>query len=222
MSGILPRLLHDLKQQLLFLSSTVEDSVAKVITALIQRDARSAAEVVAADAEIDSLEIKVEAECLTILALQQPVASDLRFVVATLKINNDLERMGDLAKKIGKNVVYLCGVPQPDVRCNFREIADLARSMVKRSMDAFVNGDVELARAVLDDDDRVDALKDGLYEELRNAMRRHPDQLEALLKLHSVARNLERLGDMATHIAEEVIYMVENNIVRHASNGGAA
>lgn len=220
MSGSLPRLLHELKQRLLFLSSTVEESVAKAVTALVQRDARMAAEVVAGDTEIDNLEVQVEAECLKILALQQPVASDLRFVVATLKINNDLERMGDLAKKVGKNVIYLCGVPQPDVHCNFREISDLSRNMVKRAMDAFVNGDVELAREVLVDDDRVDALKDELYEELRNAMRRHPDQLEALLKLHSVARNLERLGDMATHIAEEVIYMVENNIVRHASSSG--
>lgn len=221
MLGTLPRLLHELKQQLLFLSSTVEESVAKAVTALVQRDARMAAEVVAGDAEIDNLEVRVEAECLKILALQQPVASDLRFVVATLKINNDLERMGDLAKKIGKNVIYLCGVTQPDVRCNFREIADLSRGMVKRAMDAFVNGDVDLAREVLVDDDNVDALKDALYEELRDAMRRHPDQLDALLKLHSVARNLERLGDMATHIAEEVIYMVENNIVRHSSGGGA-
>ncbi len=220
MSAALPRLLHELKQQLLFLSSTVEESVAKVVSALAQRDARLAAEVVAADTEIDNLEIAVEAECLTILALQQPVASDLRFVVATLKINNDLERMGDLAKKIGKNVIYLCGVPQPDVRCDFREIADISRSMVKRSMDAFVNGDVELARGVLEDDDRVDNLKDALYAELRSGMRQHPDQLEALLKLHSVARNLERLGDMATHIAEEVIYMVENNIVRHSNSNG--
>lgn len=218
MAGTLPRLLHDLKQQLVFLSSTVEEAVAKVVTALVNRDTKLAREVIASDADIDNLEIAVESECLKLLALQQPVAGDLRFIVATLKINNDLERMGDLAKKIGKNVVYLCGVAPPDVHVDFREIAEIARGMVKRSMDAFVNGDAELARQVLADDDRVDELKDRLYGELRDAIRRNPEQLEALMKLYSVARNLERLGDMATHIAEEVIYMVEGDIVRHAGN----
>lgn len=213
----LPRLLHDLKQRLLFLSSTVEDAVAKVVTALVQRDAPLAREVIASDTEIDNLEVAVEAECLKLLALQQPVARDLRFIVATLKINNDLERMGDLAKKIGKNVVYLCSVSSPDVHLDFREITEKSRSMVKRSMDAFVNGDVELARQVVADDDHVDGLKSNLYDELREAIRRRPDQLESLLKLYSVVRNLERLGDMATHIAEEVIYMVEGEVVRHAS-----
>ena len=161
--------------------------------------------------------MQIESECQKILALHQPVAGDLRFVVATLKINNDLERMGDLAKKIGKNVVYLCRVAPPDVNLDFREISEISRGMVKRAMDAFVNGDANLAREVLADDDRVDDLKDGLYSELREAIRRNPNELEALLKLYSVARNLERLGDMATHIAEEVIYMVEGDIVRHAN-----
>jgi phosphate transport system protein len=215
MAENLPRMLHELKQQLLYLSSTVEESIAKVVSALMARDARLAQEVVHADTEIDNLEVRVEGECEKILALYQPVASDLRFIVATLKINNDLERMGDLAKKIGKNVVYLCGVPQTAATVDFREIADKARMMVKHSMDAFVNGDPELARQVLAEDDAVDALKDGLYETLRDTIRSHPAQLDALLKLYGVARNLERLGDMATHVAEEVIYMVEGGIVRH-------
>ena len=106
------------------------------------------------------------------------------------------------------------------MQVDFREMAEISRSMVKRSMDAFVNGDVDLAREVLADDDRVDDLKDDLYDELRGGIRRNTDELEALLKLYSVARNLERLGDMATHIAEEVIYMVEGDIVRHS--GGNA
>jgi phosphate transport system protein len=220
MAENLPRMLHELKQQLLYLSSTVEESIAKVVTALMTRDARLAREVVTADTEIDSLEVRVESECEKILALYQPVAGDLRFIVATLKINNDLERMGDLAKKIGKNVIYLCGVPPTAAVVDFREIADKARMMVKHSMDAFVNGDPELARQVLAEDDAVDALKDGLYETLRNTIRSHPGELDPLLKLYGVARNLERLGDMATHVAEEVIYMVEGGIVRHM--GGPA
>lgn len=214
----LTHLLHELKRKLLFLSSTVEEAVAKVVTALTNRDAQLAREVIAADIDIDSQEVAVEGECLKLLALQQPVAGDLRFIVATLKINNDLERMGDLAKKIGKNVVYLCTVAPPEANVDFREMAEIARSMVKRSMDAFVNGDAELARQVLADDDRVDAMKDEIYAELRNAIRRNPSELEPLMKLYSAARNLERLGDMATHIAEEVIYMVEGDIVRHSGN----
>ena len=136
-----------------------------------------------------------------------------------MKINNDLERMGDLAKKIGKNVVYLCGVPPTGAQPDFREIAEKARSMVKRSIDAFVNADAELARQVMADDDAVDQLKDELYEELRTAIRSNPDELEALLKLYGVTRNLERLGDMATHVAEEVIFIVEGDIVRHSAGG---
>lgn len=219
MNQSLPQLLHDLKHHLLLLSSTVEDAVAKVVQALVQRDSRLAREVVAADAEIDNMEVRIEGECQQILALHQPVASDLRFVVATLKINNDLERMGDLAKKIGKNVSYLCGVPPTSADVDFREIAEKARLMVKRSMDAFVNSDVDLARQVLADDDEVDRLKDELYEELRNTIRKNPDELDSLLKLYSVTRNLERLGDMATHVAEEVIFIIEGDIVRH--NAGA-
>lgn len=215
----LPHLLHELKQHLLFLSGQVEDAVAKVVQAIMTRDSRLAREVIAADTEIDNLEVRIEGECQRILALHQPVAGDLRFVVATLKINNDLERMGDLAKKIGKNVVYLCGVPPTGAQPDFREIAEKARSMVKRSIDAFVNADAELARQVMADDDAVDQLKDELYEELRSAIRSNPDELEALLKLYGVTRNLERLGDMATHVAEEVIFIVEGDIVRHSAGG---
>ncbi len=216
MAGSLPRALHDLKQQLLFLSSTVEEAIAKVVTALTNHDARLAREVVASDVEIDNLEIAVETECEKLLALYQPVARDLRFIVATLKINNDLERMGDLAKKIGKNVIYLCGIPPLPGTIDFRDIAERARRMVKHCMDAFVNGDADLARQVMAEDDAVDELKDGIYGTLRDLIRKHPDHLEGLLKLHSAARSIERLGDMATHVAEEVIYMVEGDIVRHS------
>lgn len=216
MAENLPRMLHDLKQQLLFLSSHVEDGVAKVVSALMNRDARLAEEVVVRDEEIDRLEIQIETECEKILVLQGPVACDMRFVVASLKINSYLERMGDLTKKIGKNVIYLCGVPPTSARVDFREIASRARSMVKRSMDAFVNGDVELARQVVEDDDAVDELKDALYEELLNTIPQHLDQLKPLLKLYSVARNFERLGDMATHVAEEVVFLVDGANVRHS------
>jgi phosphate transport system protein len=215
------RMLHDLKQQLLYLSSHVEESAAKAVSALIKRDARLAREVIVGDMEIDRLEVQIETECEKILVLQGPVACDMRFVVATLKINSYLERMGDLTKKIGKNVVYLCGAPPTDAQVDFREIADRARSMIRRSMDAFVNSDIDLARQVVADDDAVDELKDVLYEELLDTIPRHLDQLKPILKLYSVARNFERLGDMATHVAEEVIFLVGGDNVRHAYRRGA-
>ena len=216
MAENLHRMLDDLKQQLLLLSAHVEDGVAKVVAALMNRDARLAESVVAGDKEIDQMQIQVENACEKILVLQGPVACDMRFVVASLRISSYLERMGDLTKKIGKNVINLCGVPRTSANVDFREIADRARSMVKRSMDAFVNGDVELARQVIAEDDVVDELKDGLYEEVLDTIPGHLDELKPLLKLYSVARNFERLGDMATHVAEEVIFLVAGETVRHS------
>jgi len=133
-----------------------------------------------------------------------------------LRISSYLERMGDLTKKIGKNVVFLCGVPTTSANVDFHEIAGRARSMVKRSMDAFVNGDVELARQVIAEDDVVDEMKDALYENVLDTIPAHLDELKPLLKLYSIARNFERLGDMATHVAEEVIFLVAGETVRHA------
>lgn len=221
MAENLQRMLDDLKQQLLLLSGHVEEGAAKVVTALINRDVRLAESAVLGDGEIDRLEIKIETECEKIFVLQGPVARDMRFVVASLKISSYLERMGDLNKKIGKSVMYLCGVPPTPAEVDFREIAQRARSMVKRSMDAFVNRDVALAREVMTEDDAVDELKDGLYETILNVIPRHLDQLKPLLKLYSIARNFERLGDMATHVAEEVVFLVEGDNVRHSSTTAA-
>lgn len=216
MAENLHRMLDDLKRQLFLLSGHVEDGVAKVVMALMKRDARLAESVVLGDRDIDRLEMQIANECEKILVLQGPVACDLRFVVASLRISSYLERMGDLTKKIGKNVVHLCGVPTTSANVDFNEIANRARSMVKRSMDAFVNGDIELARQVIAEDDVVDELKDALYEKLLDTIPGHLDELKPLLKLYSVARNFERLGDMATHVAEEVIFLVAGETVRHS------
>jgi phosphate transport system protein len=216
MAEFLLRRLDDLRQQLLFLGGHVEEGVGKAVSALLHRDARLAAEVVRGDEEIDRLEVQVEFECEKVLCLQGPVACDMRLVVATLRISGYLERMGDLTKKIGKVVVYLCGLPPPAAPVDFREIADRARSMVKRSIDALANGDVVLARQVMADDDAVDSMKDALYQEILKTIPQHLDQLKPLLKLYSVARNFERLADMATHVAEEVVFLVEGDKVRHS------
>jgi phosphate transport system protein len=211
----LQRQIDQLKQKILFVGSMVESAIANAVSALVERDENLAAKVLEEDAEIDRMEVDVEEDCLKILALYQPVAVDLRFVVAVLKINNDLERMGDLAKNIAKRVLYLAKVDRVDVPVDFRTMAVRAQDMVKRSLDALVTADSSLAHRVRQDDDELDGMRRMIHEEIRAAVRRRPEQTETLLKLYSVAKHLERLGDMATNVAEDVIYMVEGDIVRH-------
>jgi phosphate transport system protein len=211
----LQRQIDQLKQKILFVGSMVESAIANAVSALVERDENLAAKVLEEDAEIDRMEVDVEEDCLKILALYQPVAVDLRFVVAVLKINNDLERMGDLAKNIAKRVLYLARVDRVDVPVDFRTMAVRAQDMVKRSLDALVTADSSLAHRVRQDDDELDGMRRMIHEKIRAAVRQCPEQTETLLKLYSVAKHLERLGDMATNVAEDVIYMVEGDIVRH-------
>ncbi|HWB07867.1 MAG TPA: phosphate signaling complex protein PhoU [Pirellulales bacterium] len=211
----LQRQIDQLKQKILFVGSMVESAIANAVSALVERDENLAAKVLEEDAEIDRMEVDVEEDCLKILALYQPVAVDLRFVVAVLKINNDLERMGDLAKNIAKRVLYLARVDRVDVPVDFRAMAVRAQDMVKRSLDALVTADSSLAHRVRQDDDELDGMRRMIHEKIRAAVRQQPEQTETLLKLYSVAKHLERLGDMATNVAEDVIYMVEGDIVRH-------
>lgn len=215
MAEHLHRRLHELKQELLYVGSLVEEGLAKAIQALLTRDERLAQAVIDADREIDRMEIEVEHACLNILALHQPVAHDLRFVVAVLKINNDLERIGDLAKNVAKRVLYLARVPAIEVPSQFTPMSRVAQRMVKHSLDALVRFDSNLAREVLREDDEVDALRDEIEETVRGQLSTLPDETDAWLKVSSVSRHIERLADMATHVAEEVIYMVDGHIVRH-------
>ena len=209
------RQIDALKQKILYVGTLVEEAIAKAISALINRDAVMAQKVIANDAVIDRMEVEVEEECLKILALYQPVANDLRFVVATLKINNDLERMGDLAKNIAKRTSYLAGAEPMEVPVDFRGMAMQAQHMVKQSLDALVNADAALARQVRDEDDEVDESRQRIRQQVLAAIRRNPERTEYLLKFNSVSKHLERLADMATNVAEDVIYMVEGEIVRH-------
>ncbi|HWB00195.1 MAG TPA: phosphate signaling complex protein PhoU [Pirellulales bacterium] len=215
MAENLHRQLQSLKQEVVYVGSLVEEAVAKAVFALNQRDERIAYDVIEADAAIDRMEVSVEEDCLNILALHQPVAHDLRFVVAVLKINNDLERIGDLAKNIAKRVLYLARVRDIEIPSDFTEMSRHAQLMVKHSLDALVTANAHLARQVRADDDRVDEIRDAIEAKVREQLAANPAQAECLMKLSSVARHLERLADMATHIAEEVIYMVEGDIVRH-------
>ena len=218
MAKQLPRQIEALKQKILFVGTLVEEAITKAIAALINRDRNLAQSVIEADAEIDRMEVDVEEEVLKILALYQPVAADLRFVVAVLKINNDLERMGDLAKNVAKRVVFLSNCERFDLPVDFRGMATRAQAMVKRSLDALVNSDPVLARKVRESDDEVDNLQVQIYQELTELMRQNPNAVQRGVRLIIISRQLERLADHATNIAEKVIFLVKGEDIRH---GGA-
>ena len=215
MTKHIERQIDQLKEKILRVGTLVEEAFSKSITALINRDTPLAQRVMASDEEIDRMEVEVEEECLKILALYQPVAADLRFVVAVLKINNDLERMGDLARNISKRVAQLAMGPAVELPPEIRMMATLAQDMVKQCLDAVVNADPTLARQVREEDDAVDEARQQIRRRILQGIKAHPEQLENLLRINSVSKHIERIADMATNVAEDVIYMVEGDIVRH-------
>jgi phosphate transport system protein len=215
MTKHIERQLESLKERILRLGTLVEEAISKSITALINRDTALAQRVIANDSEIDAMEVEVEEECLKILALYQPVAADLRFVVAVLKINNDLERMGDLARNIAKRVTQLEGGDPYDLPPEIRTMATQAQEMVRQCLDAVVKRDPTLARQVREEDDIVDEARQRIQRRVMQGIKEHPENVENLLRINSVAKHIERIADMATNIAEDVVYMVEGDIVRH-------
>ena len=211
----LQREVTKLKKQLLTLSALVEESVRSAVASLAARDAAAAQRVIDRDAEIDQFEVDVEEEGLKILALHQPVAIDLRFIIAVIKINNDLERIGDLAVNIAERTLLLASQPPVAIAFDFNGLSAKAQTMLKKSLDALVNLDAGLARQVCAMDDEVDAINRNMYEQVRDAIRRHPEHTDAMIAHLTVSRCLERIADHATNIAEDVIYMTRGDIVRH-------
>ena len=217
MSVHLHRELDKLRKQILALGALVEDNLQLALRALAGGDTALADKVLERDEEIDRQEVVTEEECLKILALYQPVAVDLRFVVALLKINNDLERVGDQAVNIANKVPVMSGAGASSVLHVFEGVmVDKTLWMLRESLNALVNMDVELARRVRATDDEVDALKSEARETFLRAIQEAPDQARTLLAMFGAARNLERAADLASNIAEDVIYMVEGKIVRHS------
>jgi len=209
------RELDRLKRRVLSLSALVEESLRKAVVALEDRDAVLARRIIESDYEIDQMEVEVEEDCLKLLALYQPVAIDLRFIIATIKINSDLERIGDLAVNIAERAEYLATHAAVDIPFDFAGMADKARAMVRRALDALVNMDARLARQVCAADDEVDAMNREMYDKVKDAMRKHPEWIDQLVHILSTSRHLERVADHATNISEDVIYMIEGEIVRH-------
>jgi len=215
MTRHIERQIDALKERILTVGTVVEEAISKSITALINRDPALAQRVIASDEQIDRMEVEVEEECLKILALYQPVAADLRFVVAVLKINNDLERMGDLARNIAKRVAQLSAGAPSSLPPEIRTMAMQAQEMVKQCLDAVVNADPTLARRIREEDDAVDEARLQIRRRVLRGIKDDPDDVENLLRINSVSKHIERIADMATNIAEDVIYMVEGEIVRH-------
>jgi phosphate transport system protein len=215
MSKHLHRDLESLQRDLLALAASVEEAIHKAIRALQQREAEPAEQVIAGDTQIDQEENHVEEECLKLLALHQPVAVDLRRIAAALKINTDLERMADLAEDIAERALHLAGLPVVPVPEALQRMTDLTTTMVRQSLDAFVNLDPRLARRVCRLDDEVDRYNNEIIKELIGMMQQSPAKVEAGLSLFSATRHLERIADHATNIAEDVVYLVEGNIIRH-------
>ena len=215
MTRHIERQLEQLKEKILRVGTLVEEAISKSISAVINRDAALAQRVLTSDEAIDRMEVELEEECLKILALYQPVAADLRFVIAVLKINNDLERMGDLAKNIAKRVSQLEGIETIEIPPEIRPMAMQAEEMVRECLAAVIHADPVLARRIREQDDIVDNARQKIRRRILAGIKDHPDDVEALLRVNSITKHIERIADMATNVAEDVIYMVEGEIVRH-------
>ncbi|OIQ19981.1 MAG: phosphate transport system regulatory protein PhoU [Bacteriovorax sp. MedPE-SWde] len=208
--------LKSLKNNLLTLMEYTETTVEMAVEALENKDQAKANEVFNSDDEIDEMEVAIEEECLQILALHQPVAIDLRFIITALKVNNDLERIGDLAVNISERALALSKMDDHESPFNFTIMAAKTKEMLKNAIDSLMSKDTALAKKVCQDDDEVDTINREVYQIIYEGVKTHPERIEFYLQYLSCSRHLERIADYATNIAEDVIYMVEGEIVRHS------
>jgi phosphate transport system protein len=211
----LQREIDKLKIQILALGAEVEDNVRAAVRSTEERDAALAHAVIKRDSDTDMQEVNVEEECLKILALHQPVASDLRYIIAVFKINNDLERIGDLAVHIAERGLFLCSQPSLEKSFPLGVMAEKSQQMLKKVLNAFVHVDAYAAREVWLADNEIDDMNHEIFNIVKEAIVRNPGSLEALLQIMHIARHLERIADHATNIAEDLIYLIEGKIVRH-------
>jgi len=204
-----------IKKKLLAFSAIVEENVRNAIKALVMRDTTLAAKVIDTDEEIDFLEVEIEEECLKTLALYQPVAKDLRFIIAVFNINNDLERIGDLAVNIAERAMSLAACTEIDIPFDYTGMAEKVLAMVKQSLDSLVHMDPDSARRVCEEDNEVDVINRQAQTKVQERIRQYPERVDCLIQFPAISSELERIADHATNIAEEVIYLVKGEIVRH-------
>lgn len=216
------RELEQLKAKLLEMSALVESAVYRSVQGVVEKNEELAQQVLRNEGRINQLEIEIDDMAISLLALQAPLAADLRLVTAAIKINNDLERMGDLSVSIAQSALALIREPLIRPLIDIPHIAGLAQGMVRKALDAFVNRDAELARSVLASDDAVDNMRTASYHELMSFMETNPQQIPQALYLLSVVRNLERIADHATNVAEDVLFLIKGIDVRHHNEERAA
>jgi phosphate transport system protein len=207
--------LEELNQALLGMGALVESSIHCSVQALVNRDERMARRVIEDEVRINQMELDIDARVTRLLALNQPVAGDLRLLIIALKINTDLERMGDLAVNIAERAISLAKVPLVKPLIDTPRMASLVEDMLHSSLDAFVKRDADLAEKVLPADDEVDSIRDNIYSELLEVMQHNPSIVPSAIHLMFVARNLERIADHTTNIAEDVIFLVRGIDIRH-------
>jgi phosphate transport system protein len=207
--------LQKLKEALLKMAALVEEAISTAVQSLVKRDSDLAKKTFEGEDQINRMEIDIEDTCLKLLALRQPMAADLRFITSAMKIITDLERMGDQAVNIAERAISLNQEPQLKPYIDIPRIAEIAQSMVKDVLDAFVNSDSKLARSVCERDDMVDGLNDQVFRELLTFMMSDPKTITRAVHLMIVCRCLERIADHATNIAEDVIFLVDARVIKH-------
>jgi phosphate transport system protein len=216
----LQREIERLKKMILAEGALVEERLKLAVRSIGDRNPELAQQVVDGDAEIDIMEVDLEEECLKILALYQPVAIDLRFIIAVLKINNDLERIGDLCVNIAEDSQFLSSREKIEIPFDFPAMSEKVQAMLQNALDALVNMDTPLAFAVCRADDEVDEINREMYEKVEAGISKYPEHLAAFLRVIRVSQRLERIADHCTNIAMDIIYMVEGEIVRHGRKHG--
>lgn len=214
--------LNDLKQQLLQMGGLCEKMIQSSIAALLERDLSYSGDIMASEDQVNHLHVKIDDHCMRLLAAQAPLATDLRSIIAALKINNDLERIGDQACNISQNTLDLLKAPKQKLPEDLRRMGGLASEMVKEALDAFVKRDMRLAESVLTKEVLVDALKGQIFDEQLQEMSLNASTVRRGLDMILIARNLEKVGDHATNIAEDVIFMVKGKDIRHHLDEGGA
>jgi phosphate transport system protein len=207
--------LQQLKEKLLLMAGKTEALINQAVKALKMKDLVLAESIFKLDKEIDALEIEIEEEAILLIARHQPAAGDLRFLIGVIKINNDLERIGDHGENIAQSAIRLAG--QPDIKplIDIPRLAELATGMLKDSLDSFVNNDPDKAKAVCERDDRVDDLKDQIFRELLSFIAEKPEVTSRAMELILISRNLERVADLSTNICEDTIYISEARVIKH-------
>lgn len=209
--------LAELKTKLVHMASLAEDQIDKALAALVKRDSALAYRVIERDHEVNALDVEIDEDCIRLLALHQPAARDLRLVTTGMKISTELERISDLAENVCERTIELNEEPQLKPYIDIPRMGNLARIMVKESIDAFVKDDSALARKVLAHDDLVDELMEQIFRELLSFMIEDPHTISRAIRLSFIAKYIERVADHATNIAELVVYLVEGKIIRHTS-----